>query len=121
MPKNDKPQNKTEITWLDKALLKIWPDLEMRRLAKRMKIGNVVFDKLHDIFHKTETIDIFPFAGNSRGFILVLDRQTAFFFYQNGDHFEYDGFEMGEYVKGDVTIFDELRDKDLSPYPEEED
>jgi len=115
MPNNEKPQNK--ITWLDKILLKFWPDQEMRRLAKRMKINQVVFEDLHEIFHKTETIDIFPVAGNSRGFILVLDRQTAIFFYQDGDHFSYDGFEMGQYVKGDVTIFDDLKSRDLNPYP----
>lgn len=119
MPEKDESENKSKVTWLDKVLLKIWPSLEMRRLAKRMKINNIIFDRLHDIFNKTEKIDIFPARGNERGFIIVLERQTALFFYQNGDHFEYDGFEMGKYVRGDVTIFDHLRNRDLSPYPEE--
>lgn len=116
---DDKQPIKNKITRLDKILLKFWPNREMHRLARRMKINQAVFEKLHEIFHKTQTIDIFPIAGNSRGFILVLDRQTAIFFYQDGDHFSYDGFEMGEYGKGDVTIFDNLKNKELSPYPPE--
>lgn len=116
---NDKQPIKNKITWLDKILLKFWPNHEMRRLAQKMKINQVVFEKLHEIFYKTQTIDLFPVAGNSRGFILVLDRQTAIFFYQDGDHFSYDGFEMGKYAKGDVTIFDDFKNKDLSPYPPE--
>ncbi len=118
MPDNKQlPEN--QITWLDKMLLKFWPKRTMHRLAKKMKVGNIVFDKLHDVFSKTETIDIFPAAGNQRGFIMVFDHETAIFFYQDGDHFAYDGFEMGEYVKGDVTIFDNLKNKDLNPYPPE--
>jgi hypothetical protein len=112
--------NHNQITWLDKLLLKFWPKLEMRRLAKQMKIDKVVFDKLHEVFSGIKTIDLFPVCGNERGFILVLDRQTALFFYQDGDHFKYDGFEMGKYVKGEVTIFDDLAKRDLSPYPEED-
>ena len=49
-----------------------------------------------------------------RGFILVMDRKTALFFYQQGDHFSYDGFEMGQYNKGEVTVVDTL--KKISPY-----
>lgn len=118
MDSNSEPPNK--ITWLDKLLLKLWPKLEMRRLAKNMAIDNVVFDKLHEVFGRVKTVDIFPNHGNRRGFILVLDRQTALFFDQDGDHFKYDGWEMGEYNKGEVTIFDNLAGKSLSPYPDED-
>lgn len=117
MKNKDKQPNK--IFWLDKLLLKFWPKLEMRRMAKKMAIDNLVFDKLHEVFSGVRTVDLFPYRGNSRGFILVLDRQTALFFNQNGGQFVYDGWEMGEYVKGDVTIFDGLAGKDLSPYPDE--
>jgi len=116
---NNKQPIKKKISWLDKILVRFWPNREMHRLAKKMKINQVVFAQLHEIFHKTQTIDLFPAAGGSRGFILVLDRQTAIFFYQDGDHFSYDGFEMGKYGKGEVTIFDDLKNKDLSPYPPE--
>lgn len=107
-----------KISRLDKLLIKIWPRLEMRRMAKKLEIKNVIFDKLHEIFSQAESIDIFPYTGNQRGFILVLNRQTALFFDQDGDHFQYDGFEMGEYNKGEVTIFDCLNKDRLSPYPE---
>ena len=41
--------------------------------------------------------------------MIVIDRSTALYFYQDSDHFKYDGFEIGEYEKGDVTIFDNFR------------
>jgi hypothetical protein len=27
----------------------------------------------------------------------------------DGDHFVYDGFEVGKYDKGDITIFDDIK------------
>ncbi|MFH1990390.1 MAG: hypothetical protein ABIJ19_00855, partial [Patescibacteria group bacterium] len=54
-------------------------------------------------------IDILPSESGLRGFVVVLDRKTAIYFYQDGDHFVYDGFEMGRYDKGDVTIFDNTK------------
>lgn len=78
-------------------------------LAKKMGVKNVIFDKLHDLFSKAKRIDFFPCQSDSRGFIIILDRETALFFNQDGDHFVYDGYEMGEYEKGDVGIFDNLK------------
>lgn len=89
-----------------KPLLRLWPNKAMKMLAKKQGIKEPVFDKLHQIFYKAKRIDLFPTASNSRGFILVIDQQTALYFYQDGDHFSYDGFEMGKYDKGDVTILD---------------
>ena len=40
--------------------------------------------------------------------MLVIDQKDALYFYQDGDHFSYDGCEIGEYEKGEVTIFDNL-------------
>lgn len=117
---DSKNEQSNKISWLDKLFLKLWPNLEMRRMAKRMAVDNVMFNKLHEVFRGVKIIDIFPYSGNNRGFILALDRQTALFFNQDGGHFEYDGFEMGQYNKGEVTIFDNLTHKNLSPYPEEE-
>lgn len=101
------------LTWWQKLLMKFWPWALFKILSKQMKIQNVVFDKLHDVFSESKTIDIFPFrpANAGRGFMLVIDRETALYFYQDGDHFKYDGFEMGPYEKGDVTIFDNLKSK----------
>lgn len=99
----------SKITWLDKFLLKFWPSLEMKRMAKTMKIDNIIFDKLHEVFANTKRIDLFPLNPEmGRGFMLVLNKQTALYFYQDGNHFIYDGFEMGEYNEGEVTIFDHL-------------
>jgi len=61
---------------------------------------------LHEELAKNKRVDISPTSGGGRGFIIVLDQKTSFYFYQDGDHFIYDGCEMGEYEKGDVTVFD---------------
>ncbi len=98
-----------ELSWWKQLLFKFCPKMIFKVMAKKMKIDNTAFDKLHDVFSKTEKIDIFSNMDNERGFILVLNRQTALYFYQNGNHFKYDGFEIGEYDKGDVTIFDHLK------------
>ncbi len=85
----------------------------MRFWAKKMRIENMVFDKLHEVFSQSKTIDLFPLNSveYGRGFMLVLDRETALYFYQDSEHFKYDGFEMGHYEVGDVTIFDNLKNK----------
>ena len=98
-----------KINWFTKLLLKLWPGLAMMRLAKKMGIANPIFDKAHDVFSQVKRIDILPSVSGYRGFQLILDKKTALYFYQDGDHFVYDGFEMGKYEKGDVTIFDDLR------------
>ena len=100
---------KLRINWFTKLLLKFWPTLAMKRFAKDIGIKNPIFDKAHEAFSKIERIDFFPLQGGHRGFLLVLDRKTALYFYQDSDHFVYDGYEMGEYDKGDVTIFDDIK------------
>lgn len=101
--------NKVKIGWLEKLLLRFWPTLAMKRFAREMGIENPPFGKAHDLFAGVERIDIIPFKSGYRGFILVLDGKTALYFYQDGDHFVYDGYEMGKYDKGEVTLFDHLR------------
>lgn len=103
-----------KISWHRKLLLKFWPKAAFKLFAKELGIANPVFDKAHDIFGNIQRIELFPLTGGQRGFILILDLKTALFFYQDGDHFKYDGFEMGEYKKGDVTVFDNVKEK--SPY-----
>lgn len=61
------------------------------------------------MFATAKRVDIFPLTSGERGFVLMLNKNTALYFYQDGDHFIYDGFEVGEYDGGDVTIFDHLR------------
>jgi len=98
-----------KINWFIKLLLKFWPKLAMRYFAGKMGIKEPLFDKAHELFSKIDCVDIMPTASGSRGFILILNRHTALYFYQDGDRFAYDGFEMGEYEKGDVAIFDKIR------------
>ncbi len=104
---------KNELSFIHKLLLKHCPTLAMRIFAKNIDI-NIIFDKAHEALFRTERIDFFPNVGG-RGLIMVIDCKTALFFYQEGEHFVYDGYEMGKYNKGDVTIFDDLR-KDVLMY-----
>jgi len=98
-----------DVPWHIRLLMKYWPGMAMRVLAKKFNLGTPVFDKLHEVFAATERIDFFPSESGSRGFLIVLDGKTALYFNQDGDHFIYDGFEMGEYDKGDVTVLDKLK------------
>ena len=100
-----------KISWHRKLLLKFWPQAAFKLFAKELGIANPVFDKAHDVFSSAKRIDLYPTASTERGFILVLDLKTALYFYQDGDHFKYDGFEMGEYEKGDVTVFDNIGER----------
>jgi len=101
-----------KVNWFTKILLRLWPKLMMKRFAQKLGIKNPVFDQLHEVFSKVSRIDFIPFTpsqSGSRGFMIILDQKTALYFYQDGDHFVYDGFEMGEYDKGEVTVFDSLK------------
>ena len=98
-----------KIKRFDKLFLFISPRIGLKRLANKMGIKNMVFDKAHQLFSNINRIDFFPYQSGARGFMIVLDRQTALYFNQDGDHFVYDGYEMGEYNKGNVTIFDNLK------------
>ncbi len=94
---------------LTRLMLRLSPTAGFKMLNKKLGIKNDAFDKAHEVFSNVKRVDIFPAAAGNRGFILVLDKKTALYFYQDGDHFVYDGFEMGEYDGGDVTIFDGLK------------
>ena len=100
-----------KISWYRKLLLRVWPKAAFKLFAKDLGINNPVFSKAHDVFSGAGRIDLYPTASAERGFIVVLDLKTALYFYQDGDHFKYDGFEMGEYDKGDVTILDNIPEK----------
>jgi len=97
-----------KITWFTKLIFKLWPGFAMMRMARKMGISDPLFNEAQELFSKVRRIDILPSASGLRGFIVVLDRKTALYFCQDGDHFVYDGFEMGRYDKGDVTLFDNI-------------
>ncbi len=79
-----------------------------------MGISNQAFSEAHDLFSKIRRVDLLPLKLGYRGFMIVLDKKTALYFHQDYDHFIYDGFEIGEYEKGDVTIFDDLKQEKQS-------
>ena len=108
---------KLGVPWHTRIMLKFWPRFYMWRAAKKIGVTDPLFDKAHEIFSKVERIDLFPSGGaEGRSLIMVLDSKTALFFYQDGNHFKYDGFEMGEYNKGEVTVFDKIKNPP-TPYP----
>lgn len=90
-----------------RILLKISPLRGVRRLSRELGVDSDFADEAHELFSKAERIDITPSKSGLRGFQLIIDGSTVLYFYQDGDHFMYDGFEVGKYEKGDVTIFDQ--------------
>ncbi len=93
------------VSALTKFLLRYWPKLGIRRVIRQSGSDSSLYERAHELFSGVRRIDVFPTAA-SRGFILVMNGSTALFFHQDGDHFAYDGFEIGEYETGDVRVFD---------------
>lgn len=101
---------RAKVSWLTRALLNISLMWGMNRLAKELSMPGIeTSKKAHALFEKVERVDIVPARGSMRGFQVILDGLLSLYFSQEGDHFVYDGFEMGPYDEGDVTIFDKLR------------
>lgn len=103
------------LLWYQRFILRYFPQLSMRIFARGINADYSMLEILDKIFHQAKHVAIFPFSpkdGGKRGFMLVLDSKMAFYFYQDGESFQYDGYEMGEYGKGDVTIFDEIKIKE---------
>jgi hypothetical protein len=97
-------------TLLTRMLLWLAPKRGIIRLAGEMGYpSNGPVRKAHRVFEKAERIDVVPSTGGGRGFQIVFNGMFSLHFSQDGDHFMYDGFEMGEYEGGDVTIFDGYR------------
>ena len=107
-----------QLNWFTKLCLRFAPWTLMRRAAKDQGVKPDYVDHAIKLLGKAERVDFFPLdSRNGRGFVIVLDKKFSLHFYQDGDHFIYDGFEMGEYNEGDVTVFDNLGDKIKSMYP----
>lgn len=97
------------ISWQTRFLLRFWPTRGLSRLAKELGLNSQLMEESQNLFSKVSRIDIIPDNSGERGFQIILDKLTALYFYQEGDHFIFDGSEAGEYENGDVTIFDRLR------------
>lgn len=63
--------------------------LQLDRLLRKYK-------KVHVRIHQSR-----------RGFRLELDNQVSLWFEQDGDNFEYDGWEAGPYEDGNVRLFED--------------
>ncbi len=97
---------------LSTLIRKLFPEVWINGHVKKMKI-DTSFIKLADKLlgrHRNKRIDFFP-ANHGRGFRIVIDNKICLWFFQDGDHFYYDGWEVGKYKNGEVTILDELKRK----------
>jgi len=99
---------RAKVSWFTRMLLGLSLGWGMSRLAKELGgPGIEASKKAHALFGKVERIDVVPArSAGMRGFQIVLDHLLTLYFSQDGDHFVYDGFEMGFFEGGDVTIFD---------------
>ena len=97
------------VSWYTRFLLRFFPFQGLRRLTREFGLNPDTMEKANDLFFNIKRIDIIPSASGERGFQIILDKSTALYFYQDGDHFVYDGSETGEYESGEVTIFDGLK------------
>lgn len=91
-----------------KLAIKTFPKLFLKFYASKQGINYKKIDWAEKLFRDCKRIDIEPLSGPSRGFIIFLDNKFSLWFLQDGNHFAYDGFEMGEYENGEVTVFDNL-------------
>lgn len=97
-----------DFPWHKKFLLKFFPRWFMKLTAKELKLDDSMIENAQKLFGGKK-VYIQPLAGvGGRGFIIFVDSKMSFWFFQDGGHFKYDGFEMGEYDDGEVTIFDNL-------------
>lgn len=94
------------IRFWTRVWLRLWPIYGVRRLSRELGMNPDITENAQRTFENAERIDIMPSTSGIRGFQLIIDRSTALYFYQDGDHFVYDGFESGDYENGDVTVFD---------------
>ena len=98
-----------KVSLLIRILLRLWPQKGLTHLAREFGMNPKSMEKANNLFSKVKRIDIIPSASTERGFQIILDKSTALYFYQDDDHFIFDGSEVGEYEGGDVTIFDHLK------------
>jgi len=97
-----------EINWLTKLFIKFFPKQFLKQALRENNADPRNIDYAQKLFGDCRRIDIQPLSGENRGFIITLDNNFSLWFFQDGDHFVYDGFETGAYDNGEVTVFDDL-------------
>lgn len=107
---DDTQINPLMLPWHQRLLMRFFPKLFLKMHMAKQDIDTDKLDLAYKLFGDARRIDIQPLSGTGgRGFIICLDSKFTLWFYQDGDHFTFDGIEMGEYDNGDVTVFDGLR------------
>ncbi len=96
-------------SWLTRKLLAVSFGMGMRRLAKELSEPGLGMSKrANALFDQVRRVDVAPSdSPGFRGFQMVIDGVLSLYFSQDGDHFVYDGFEVGYFEDGDVTVFDQ--------------
>lgn len=98
-----------KINWFTKLMLRFAPRTFLKQFAKQQGLDEKKINYAAKLFSKSNRIDIQPLSSrNGRGFVIFLDNKLSLHFYQDGDHFYYDGPEIGDYKNGDVTVFDSI-------------
>ena len=99
-----------KINWFTKVLMRYAPKIFLRYAAEEQGVDYGDVDKAMKLFGEGKRIDFQPLSGvNGRGLIIFIDKKLSLWFFQDGDKFKFDGYEMGEYDKGEVTVFDKIK------------
>lgn len=99
-----------KFNWFTKSLVRLSPWTLFRLAARDNKLNYKKVELAEKLFRDAERIDFQPSGGaDGRSLVMYVDNKLSLHFYQNGDTFEYDGFEIGPYDDGEVTVFDELK------------
>jgi len=100
-----------KVNLFTKIFMRLAPINFLRYAARQQGVDDKKIIYAFKLFDDTERIDIQPLpSAEGRGFVIYLDCKLSLHFYQDGDRFYYDGLEIGEYKKGDVTVFDHIEE-----------
>ena len=90
--------------------MRLFPKMWSKYHASKMGIDTNLISLADKLLgrHKSKRIDFFTFKSG-RGFRIVIDNKFCLWFFQDGDHFYYDGWEAGKYNNGDIAILDKLK------------
>jgi len=93
------------MSFFKQFLFKLFPKTFVCLAAKKSGVDKRL-DASLKLFDGTKRIDFFPLTGGQLGFMLIIDNSFSLWFYQDNDRFVFDGYEIGEYENGDVTVLD---------------
>jgi hypothetical protein len=98
------------LNWFIKFLARFSPKSLFKLAARDNKLDYAKVESAEKLFRDAKRIDFQPSGGaNGRSLIMYIDKKLSLHFYQDGNTFTYDGFEMGPYDDGDVTVFDKMK------------